>query len=104
MDRALVERMIGAVVLVLLLVVVAPALLDGSPEDGPVPESEQQGGEERTAVIVLNEPAGKPAGSATDPEQTPVEREEPRLAVVPVTPPPVDVPTCPLEPGGIRFR
>ncbi len=29
MDRALVERMIGAAVLVLLLVVVAPAVLDG---------------------------------------------------------------------------
>ena len=92
MDRALAERMIGAVVLVLLLVVVAPALLDGTPEDGPAPESDQQGGEERTAVIVLNEPAGKPAGYATDPDKTPVERDEPKLAVVPVAPPPADVP------------
>ena len=58
MDRALIERMVGAVVLVLLLVVVAPALLDGrrvvdreslnSGVDGPT----------RTEVIVLNAPLG----------------------------------------------
>jgi DedD protein len=58
MDRALIERMVGAVVLVLLLVVVAPALLDGrrasdheireSAADGPI----------RTEIIVLNAPPG----------------------------------------------
>jgi len=41
MDRALLERMVGAVVLVLLLVVVAPALLDGrrGDEAGEAPET-----------------------------------------------------------------
>lgn len=56
MDRALIERMVGAVVLVLLLVVVAPALLDGTrlvstDEDGLATD-----GENRTQVILLNEP------------------------------------------------
>jgi cell division septation protein DedD len=34
MDRALIERMVGAVVLVVLIVVVAPALLDGRDSSG----------------------------------------------------------------------
>ena len=57
MDRALLERMVGAAALVLLLVIFAPALLDGTGEPGP--DGLNKGPEDRevrTQVIVLNEP------------------------------------------------
>jgi cell division septation protein DedD len=58
MDRALIERMVGAVVLVLLLIVVAPALLDGRrASDRNIDESAADG-HTRTEVIVLNAPLG----------------------------------------------
>ncbi len=55
MDRALLERMIGAVVLVLLFVVFVPALLDGRDAD-EVAVERVPGEDTRTAVIVLNAP------------------------------------------------
>ncbi|MCP3999592.1 MAG: SPOR domain-containing protein [Gammaproteobacteria bacterium] len=60
MDRALLERMVGAVVLVLLFVVFVPALLDGRQDDneGRADASGSRVGT-RTEVIVLN--ASKPA-------------------------------------------
>ena len=57
MDRALLERMIGAIALVLLLVIVAPALLDGTRESGSDRISGAQDNQDvRTEIIVLNEP------------------------------------------------
>jgi cell division septation protein DedD len=57
MDRALLERMIGAIALVLLLVIVAPALLDGSRESSSDRLSNAQDDQNvRTEIIVLNEP------------------------------------------------
>jgi DedD protein len=53
MDRALIERMVGAVVLVVLLVVVAPALLDGR-RDADIDRGADVDGTLRTEVIVLN--------------------------------------------------
>ncbi len=59
MDRALLERMVGAIALVLLLVVVAPALLDGSSESGFDKFAHNSDDKEvSTRVIVLNEPRG----------------------------------------------
>jgi len=60
MDRALIERMVGAVVLVLLLVVVAPALLDGRRDsDGDGRDSDPDESI-RTEVIVLNSRSVQP--------------------------------------------
>ena len=64
MDRALLERMVGAVVLVVLLVLLAPALLDGRADrdQGDLyAESGSAGPERKTAVIVLNAPKTAPA-------------------------------------------
>jgi len=55
MDRALLERMIGAVVLVLLFVVFVPALLDGRDDEASLGRSSDD--KTRTAVIVLNAPS-----------------------------------------------
>ncbi len=58
MDRALIERMVGAVVLVLLLVVVAPALLDGRRASDREINETTADGPTRTEVIMLNAPPG----------------------------------------------
>jgi DedD protein len=58
MDRALIERMVGAVVLVLLLVVVAPALLNGRRAFDRDTNESAADGPTRTEVIVLNAPLG----------------------------------------------
>lgn len=75
MDRALIERMVGAVVLVLLLVVVAPALLDGSrvsDSDSLSPESD---GATRTEIIVLNGGSGSSAEAEFAPVEKTVEKQ-----------------------------
>lgn len=57
MDRAIVERMVGAVVLVLILVLLAPTLLDGSSDDAePAVAAAPAESGRRTEVIVLNAP------------------------------------------------
>jgi len=66
MDRTLLERMVGAVVLMLVLVLLAPALLDGSADRDSVgePQSADEPGQ-RTEVIILNAPVNvKPAAKA----------------------------------------
>jgi len=60
MDRALLERMVGAVVLVLLLVLLAPALLDGRDNDAVPMLAGQSDEGTRTEVIVLNAPVTAP--------------------------------------------
>lgn len=66
MDRALIERMVGAVVLVLLLVVVAPALLDGRRVVDRESRDSGDDGSTRTEVIVLNAPLGERQASLPD--------------------------------------
>jgi DedD protein len=85
MDRALIERMVGAVVLVLLLVVLAPALLDGrlntdSPElnQSMPPETERR--QHRTEVIILNaprDPVSEPANTVVSVE-SPINKSAPK--------------------------
>jgi DedD protein len=74
MDRALIERMVGAIVLVVLIVVVAPALLDGRDSSGPLQQPTGSGGQNRTEVIMLN----GPAGSAPLAESSAVEASKPK--------------------------
>jgi len=71
MDRALLERMVGAVVLVLLFVVFVPSLLDGRQDSDVVrPENIEAGVGTRTEVIVLNaaENPSPPATKADKPK------------------------------------
>ncbi len=75
MDRALIERMVGATVLVLLLVIVAPALLDGSRTEPDGSNNAEAGQQLRTEVILLNESearrAAQSASSASDNRDSP---------------------------------
>lgn len=56
MDRALLERMIGAATLVLLVVILAPAALDGTGEPAAPEGGVDAEDRTRTEVIVLNKP------------------------------------------------
>ena len=73
---ALLERMVGAVVLVLALVVFAPALLDGSREDGRPLQADRAN---ETRVLIVNKandpgpaaPVSAPESAAAKPAQKP---------------------------------
>lgn len=82
MDRALQERIIGAAVLVLVMVLVVPVFLDG-PDDGeqiltervPLPGQAEQ--ETRTVVLERDRTDPVPSNHAA-PETVPVKQPEPR--------------------------
>jgi len=91
MDRALIERMVGAVVLVLLLVVVAPALLDGRRDSDVYSRDSDPDDSIRTEVIVLNSRSVQPE------KELPIADEEPvELPAVPATRPDAPEP-APVE-------
>ncbi len=79
MDRALKERIIGAAVLVLVVVLVVPVFLDGPPEEGaviservPLPgQSEQE-----TRTVVLDRDRSSPV-PANDTSERPVATPQP---------------------------
>jgi DedD protein len=87
MERALKERIIGAVVLVLVVVLVVPIFLDGPPDDGEIvservllPGQEDQ----KTQTVVLDRDREDPVPAASSPvpaRQEPAQ-EEPKPAVV----------------------
>ena len=87
MERALKERIIGAVVLVLVVVLVVPIFLDGPPDDTEIvservllPGQEDQ----KTQTVVLDRDREDPVPVATSPapaRQEPA-REEPKPAPV----------------------
>lgn len=85
MDRALKERIIGAAVLVLVVVLVVPVFLDGPPEEGeivservPLPgQSDQETktivlDRDRSSPVPANEPDERPS---TTPRPVPVQAE-----------------------------
>jgi DedD protein len=74
MDRSLLERMVGAVVLVLLLVLLAPALLDGEQTESGTVDDVRTAGRTRTEVIVLNEPSRATTSTPQKAVSTPVAR------------------------------
>lgn len=92
MERALKERIIGAVVLVIFAVLVVPIFLDGPPADGEIvtervllPGQEDQ----KTQTVVLDRDRTDPVPPASAPVQAKPEpvvpepvREEPKPAVV----------------------
>jgi DedD protein len=69
MDRALIERMVGAGVLVLVFVLFAPALLDGSKGGDEDPGVTSDSGI-RTEVIVLNTPRDASQSSSPAADKT----------------------------------
>lgn len=92
MERALKERIIGAVVLVIFAVLVVPIFLDGPPAEGEIvtervllPGQEDQ----KTQTVVLDRDRKDPVPAASAPAQATPEpvvrepvREEPKPAVV----------------------
>jgi DedD protein len=84
MDRALKERIIGAAVLVVFVVLVVPVFLDGPPQSGeivservPLPGQVAEG-ETRTVVLERDreEPVPVPAPAA-EPQTRPQQKDEP---------------------------
>jgi len=105
MERALKERIIGAVVLVVFVVLVVPVFLDGPPEDGEIvservmlPGQEDQ----KNQTVVLDRNRTQPVPAATAPAAAPVRQEPARQEPVqeePVReePKPDVVPDKPVE-------
>lgn len=100
MDRALKERIIGAIVLVLFVVLVVPIFLDGPSNDGEmiseqVPLPGQAGEENRTIVLERDrtEPVplasgnGAPPAAPTPAESTPVQQAQAQPAAAEPQPP-----------------
>jgi len=110
MERALKERIIGAAVLVVFVVLVVPVFLDGPPEDGEIvservllPGQEDQ----KNQTVVLDRNRTQPVPAATTPAPVPA-REEParqepeqeqpvRAEPVRAEPKPAVVPDKPVE-------
>ncbi len=84
MDRALKERIIGAAVLVLVVVLVVPVFLDGPPEEGEI-VSERVSlpgqSDQETKTIVLDRDRSSPV-PANEPEERPIATPRPQPAPV----------------------
>lgn len=104
MDRALKERIIGAIVLVAIVVLVVPVFLDGpAPADEEIisqpvllPGQTREAGERRTVVLQRDREQPLPGGSAQDATH-PVDA----AAEASTRPEPVTTP-APVESGGPR--
>lgn len=116
MDRALQERIVGAAVLVLVMVLVVPVFLDGPGDDGEmrterVPLPGQAGQETRTVVLDRDrtepvpsnrvtespEPAAQPAPRKVEPEiRRPEPEPEPDTKPEPVAEEPAQTETAPV--------
>jgi len=109
MERALKERIIGAVVLVLVVVLVVPIFLDGPPDDAEIvservllPGQEDQ--ETQTVVLDRDRENPVPAASTPTPARQEPAREEPKPVAVqqkepePGTTPPKSAPEPVREP------
>jgi DedD protein len=107
MDRALKERIIGAAVLVVVVVLVVPVFLDGPPGNGEivserVPLPGQADQQNKTQILELDRKVPVPAnGGQAQPAQIVVERETPPAPVAAQTETkPVSKP--PPQPAGER--
>jgi len=99
MDRALKERIIGAAVLVLVVVLVVPVFLDGPPGDGelvnervPLPGQSDQA--IKTIVLERDRSSPVPSNTGNEPAATPAQTRQ----VVVESEPPVDVAETTPEP------
>jgi DedD protein len=108
MDRAIVERMVGAVVLLVLLVVVAPWLLDGSDNDSDQRELSELASpnETRIETIVLDVAPGSESAiddqrSSAIPDTVAVTVSEPKPKPKPVV---ATTPKSTAKPKPVRTR
>lgn len=105
MDRALKERIIGAAVLVLVVVLVVPVFLDGPPEEGeivservPLPgQSDQETktvilDRDRSSPVPANQPDEHPAATPQPASVQAEERSEPEQPPARARPAPQPVP------------
>lgn len=81
MERALKERIIGAVILVVIAVSVVPIFLDGPPEEGVVTSKRvllpgQDGQESKTVVLNRERTEPIPLANESQAESRPVDNEE----------------------------
>lgn len=100
MDRALKERIIGAAVLVLVVVLVVPVFLDGPTGNGElvnerVPLPGQSDQETKTIVLERDRSSPVPSNAGSEPVATPAQTKqvvlepEPQAEIVETTPKPV---------------
>lgn len=99
MDRALKERIIGAIVLVLFVVLVVPVFLDGPTNSGEiisesVPLPGQSGEENRTVVLERDRTEPVPAATSNNapPEPEPLAQPATTQSQAASTPPPQEDP------------
>lgn len=102
MDRTLKERIIGAAVLVLVVVLVVPVFLDGPPEDGEiiseqVPLPGQAGPEQKTVVLDRDRTEPVPANGGSEPAAEPPPKPVPQPVVQKSEPEPETQPAAPVE-------
>ena len=80
MDRALKERIIGAAVLVVFVVLVVPVFLDGPPQSGEIVSERVplpgQAAEEETRTVVLNRDRDEPVPVPAPVKQPQTERQQ----------------------------
>ncbi len=101
MDRALKERIIGAIILVLFVVLVVPVFLDGPSNSGEViservPLPGQSGEENQTIVLNRDRTQPVPAASsknppAAEPQEQQEQRDPPASSTTVASPPQRDV-------------
>lgn len=106
MDRALKERIIGAAVLVIVVVLVVPVFLDGPPADGEVvsehvPLPGQSDQDTKTVVLDRDRSNPVPSNGTSQPVETTAEpavtRQEPEPELEPQRPAPEPVVEAPSE-------
>jgi DedD protein len=104
MERALKERIIGAIVLVVFVVLVVPIFLDGPPEDGEIVSERVllpgQTDDQDTKTVILDRERSEPIPVANSPQPEPVEKKEqkPVPQPQPVVESPVQQPVARAEP------
>jgi len=108
MDRALKERIIGAIVLVLFVVLVVPVFLDGPTNSGEiisesVPLPGQSGEENRTVVLERDRTEPVPAATSNNapPEPEPLAQPATTQSQAASTPPPQKDPEPEPEPAQV---
>lgn len=100
MEKALKERIIGAIVLVAVAVLVVPVFLDGSPSQGeviservPLPGQSEQDSQARTQTVVLDRDRDQPVPARTEAQTN----RAPATTVV-TTPAPAETSATTTEP------
>jgi DedD protein len=101
MERALKERIIGAIVLVIFVVLVVPIFLDGPPEDGEIVSERVllpgQTDDQDTKTVILDRERSEPIPVANSPQPEPLEKKEQKPVPQPVVESPVQQPVARAE-------